>query len=328
MIKSLFVMLLFCVVLVADILIIQTGQDKSYNTMGDEILDESLKDDGYYQEGLERNQTSNRDIDGNLIVLDNVTKLEWQDTKYPVFKSTPEEGRAYCASLDLHGSNWRMPTVNELESIRNLNYTYPAIGLEFTNYPNQAILTDTLNTQNNDEFWRINEIGNSVLYDEGAYIRCVRGDALDEDQGQYIRNANTIYNEKSNLTWLDSTDIAEQYLNWEEAIEYCETVSFAGTEDWRLPNINELITIADRSKYPATDTSYFKNMLINAPVWSSTTYAGNYKTQAKYFYPSTGAVANRNKDEGIDEHLICVRTGEISLLNINFLPSIIFFVLH
>ncbi|MEK7846656.1 MAG: DUF1566 domain-containing protein, partial [Nitrospinota bacterium] len=60
---------------------------------------------------------------------------------------------------------------------------------------------------------------------------------------------------------------------WESAITYCEGLSLGSYTDWRLPNIKELKSIVDNTKYnPSIDTTYFPNT--NSSIyWSSTTVA-------------------------------------------------------
>lgn len=60
--------------------------------------------------------------------------------------------------------------------------------------------------------------------------------------------------------------------NWENAITICESLNYAGYTDWRVPNIRELVSIADYSRQsPAINTTYFLNAQ-NGYHWSSTTY--------------------------------------------------------
>lgn len=62
---------------------------------------------------------------------------------------------------------------------------------------------------------------------------------------------------------------------WTDAITYCEGLSLASYTDWRLPNVKELKSIADMSKYsPAINTAYFPNTQ-SLSYWSSTTDASN-----------------------------------------------------
>ena len=54
----------------------KTGQTKSYDESGTEVLDNSIKDDGFYQAGITASYT--RD-DATNIVTDHITNLQWQD---------------------------------------------------------------------------------------------------------------------------------------------------------------------------------------------------------------------------------------------------------
>ena len=62
---------------------------------------------------------------------------------------------------------------------------------------------------------------------------------------------------------------------WYDAINNCENLEFAGWDDWRLPNINELMSIVDHSRYnPAFDPMIFTQFYdMWTPYWSSTTNA-------------------------------------------------------
>lgn len=62
---------------------------------------------------------------------------------------------------------------------------------------------------------------------------------------------------------------------WYDAINACENLSYAGHDDWRLPNIFELMSMVDHSRYdPAWDTNFFVYPPDTwTPFWSSTNCA-------------------------------------------------------
>jgi hypothetical protein len=77
-------------------------------------------------------------------------------------------------------------------------------------------------------------------------------------------------------TWTGSTctGTAGRY-TWDQAIALTGTVTFAGQNDWRLPNIRELQTIVDRSVYyPAIDAVAFPKTPASF-FFSASAYAGN-----------------------------------------------------
>ena len=92
----------------------------------------------------------------------------------------------------------------------------------------------------------------------------------------FIRDGSkeVVLDTKTNLMWQDNNDTKTIKKNWSDAIDYCENLTLGGYSDWYLPNINELRSLADRSRYnPAIDPA-FKNV-VSYRYWSSTTDVGN-----------------------------------------------------
>lgn len=96
--------------------------------------------------------------------------------------------------------------------------------------------------------------------------------------------------QKTGLEWkLESP----RRMTWQQAMDYAETLG----DNWRLPTIEELETLVDRSKYgsPMRKEVPFKDFLV---YWSSTTYEGDaYNTNYEY---------NTNYALGVDYYYGCV----------------------
>ena len=88
---------------------------------------------------------------------------------------------------------------------------------------------------------------------------------------------------------------------WQQALSYCESLTYAGYSDWRLPNKNELASLVNYEKY--NPTSDFPDMP-SQYFWSSSTSAIS-TNNAWGVYFSNGLVAHYNKTDGY--YVRCVR---------------------
>ncbi len=71
----------------------------------------------------------------------------------------------------------------------------------------------------------------------------------------------------SSLMWQRSDDGKKK--SWNEAKNYCANLKLDGHGDWRLPSIDELVSIVDKKKFaPAINRKAFKCK--NAYYWSAT----------------------------------------------------------
>lgn len=100
------------------------------------------------------------------------------------------------------------------------------------------------------------------------------------------------------------------------ALDICDTETYlaalnaqqlCGRNDWRLPTLNELLSIADQSKTnPPLDLSYFPNSSYNAH-WTSNTVASD-PSMAWYVYFTAAGNGAINKDGRA--HIRAVSSGE------------------
>ncbi len=125
---------------------------------------------------------------------------------------------------------------------------------------------------------------------------------------RFSRDATTqiVTDTQTNLKWQDDSDAKTVSKSWQDAIEYCEALTLGGKDDWRLPNINELFYISDRTINNPALSSVFVNVY-SSSYWSSTTDASSGSNAWLVFF-TTGD--NFNGDKGHVDFVRCVRAGE------------------
>ena len=104
---------------------------------------------------------------------------------------------------------------------------------------------------------------------------------------------------KTGLVWQKTYETEK---NWQQALDYCEDLTYAGYSDWRLPDKNELASLVNYKKY--NPASNFPDISGDLSWWSSST--GVYNTLGAWcVHFNAGYVDVRNKT--YNGYVRCVR---------------------
>jgi hypothetical protein len=267
-----------------------TGQTTCYDNNGRVITCPAAGSTLYGQDACYTiNPPSYTRMRGNandFMVKDNVTGLIWElktdddgihdkDDRYTWYNAL----NVFIARLnaDQYGgySDWRIPTQRELLSIVNYDNYNPAIDMNaFPNtipsyywaYPTYADNpggSSCINFLYGHDF----DLDNTTTY----YVRAVRGN---QTPSAFTANGDgTVTDNATGLMWSQATDLTP--LSWQAALAWCEDLSLAGYEDWRLPTLKELASIVDDDVDGlAVDSTYFPDTMA-AYYWTATSSAYN-----------------------------------------------------
>jgi hypothetical protein len=269
-----------------------TGQQVSYTDLFGEDSDYDINPPSYT-----KLDGSGEPLDVGAIhwsmVKDNVTGLIWEVKTDDDAYGDKDQTFTWEGTRDLIDQlnrdkfggrdDWRLPTIKELATLVNYSSQNPAINTTyFTNTP----------TSPASYFWASHEFvapstnaiyawglscnsgiaDNEVLKTSQRYARAVCG----EPNGYGLDNIlvdngdGTVSDTKSGLMWQKIAPL--EPILWENALTYCEELSLAGYDDWRLPNIKELQSILDYKRHaPTIDPAIFPETL-SGWYWSSTAY--------------------------------------------------------
>ena len=94
------------------------------------------------------------------------------------------------------------------------------------------------------------------------------------EKDRFIKNSDgTVLDSSTGLMWGSTLP---KKLDWNNAVQACKDLNFAGHKDWRLPTVKELFSIVDHTKgaenennEPAIDTALFSDTKCSW-YWTST----------------------------------------------------------
>lgn len=197
-------------------------------------------------------------------VYDKSTNLVWQDNKSEEIVLDWNDAVDYCNELSLaEYEDWRLPSIEELETIVDHKYHYIKKGL--LNYQRREGYwsnTRVVQTESLYAWSLLDGFRSSPKYKKESrhHVRCVRGTKLeDKENSDYVWEKNYIQAGRT----------------FKEAQKYCSELN--NGEKWSLPTINQLISIRDLNKYnPAVKSGFeYLGSEQKSKYWSQT-ISGKY----------------------------------------------------
>lgn len=341
----------------------ETGQTKCYNSSGIEINCAGSGQDGKWRAGVEWPDPRFKD-NGDGTITDNLTGLIWLiNANCAGIKRTWDKAISDVASLNSagimngnncgdksnsgsHQTDWRLPNINELESLINVGLDQTSAWLRSNGFEDVQDFSYWSSTNYNSTSgkWLVNFSSNYISYvpksdeyfvlpvrsSEGGHVSLPRtgqttkyesGDDGDLQKGviwpnpRFVDNMDgTIKDNLTGLIWLKDASCFGQK-DWITALNYINNLesgncglsdgSHAG--DWRLPNIKELRSLVDYSKYnPVLPSGHLFESLQSQDYWSSTTYE-NVHYKAWFLNFQNGYVAPASKLD--NKYVLPVRSG-------------------
>jgi hypothetical protein len=240
---------------------------------------------------------------------DNDTGLVWKAcseglsgtncTTGTALRSTWDTATAACAALNTANggtgyagkSNWRVPTVEELETLINYSIYGPTIfSANFPGTYSDDWWSSSTNVSDTSA-WIVSFLTGGVTLGAKAglaYVRCVSGSFNQGDV--FIENGDgSVTDRGTGLVWQrcgmgqnNDTGCSGSALadTWTNALSYCNGLALGG-RTWRLPNVNELKSITNRNVLPASiSTASFPSTVANHYWASSTVYTPGLKLNA------------------------------------------------
>jgi len=324
--------------------IVDTNQSECFDSNGST----SSCDNG--QDGLYKGFSPNYTDNGDGTITDNITGLMWQQD--PGDKVIFEDAVNNASSFSLAGYNdWRLPTIKELYSLilfsgrdisgydgTDTSQMTPFINNNYFNFEYGDTTTGErlIDSQyaSSTEYVSTTMNGNHTVFGVNFADGRIKGYGTEPNPNQtegktffviYVRGNSsygknlfkdngdaTITDNATGLMW--TQDDSQKGLLWEVALDYCEDMTTAGHNDWRLPNVKELQSIVDYSRSPDTTQSAAIDPVFNSTsisneenqndypyYWSSTTHA-NMTNGANSSYVSFGRAMGNMEGNWMDVH--------------------------
>jgi hypothetical protein len=265
-------------------------------------------------------------VDTANTMLDNLTGLIWETA--PDAAGYDWAGALTLADGSTVGgyTDWRLPNINELESMSNSEWVSHASWLNsngFTGVYNGPHWTSTTDGNTTANAWYFDfangetETGaktlntrrvflvrgtTSLLAKTGQTISYAAGDDGDLETGaawpvtRFVDNGTTITDRLTGLVWEKDPDNTKR--NWADALTLVDGLTTGGYTDWRLPSKRELRSLLDYTYGGSgiqTRLTAVGFVVFAGNYWTSTTFDVGTPTEAYSLAFTSGSMVRSSK---------------------------------
>ena len=325
--------------------IVDTGQTAFYDNTG-EISVQNPDDEFYGQDASCPGNTPSYKDNTDGTVTDNVTGLMWQQD--PGEKMTWQQAVENLDGFELAGyDDWRLPTIKELYSLimftgetgRSAQDSVPYIDTDFFKFTygdetgerfiDSQFATSTIYDSDtmggNSTMFGVNFADGRIKgypTNKEFYVLYVRGNT-NYGLNMFADNGDgTVTDLATGLMWLKydsgyfgAGQNGDGKMDWQQALEWAQSLEFAGYDDWILPDAKQLQSIVDYSRCPDTTGSAAIDQVFQATqitdlagikdyayYWTSTTHLDGMPKGSRAAYVSFGEALGEMNSTIMDVH--------------------------
>jgi hypothetical protein len=122
---------------------------------------------------------------------------------------------------------------------------------------------------------------------------------------RFVQNGDVVIDQETKLVWQSNPSTSKR--DWQNAKEYCSSLSYGSRSDWRLPNIDELMSLTDKSKY---NPSIATNKINIKSSWYWTSSTAKWNTSDAWIVGFKFGDANGNGKSGVN-YVLCVSDSNL-----------------
>ena len=166
-------------------------------------------------------------------------------------------------------TDWRLPTKRELSELIDADFSSTMLDPDFFSGVKSDFYWSSTVWPVPSSAWVLTYLDGESGVSAKSYPNFALAVRGPKPGTAFTDNGNgTVSDTAAGLMWQQES---VPNLNWKEALAYCEGLELAGFADWRLPDRNELLSLADYTRSnPAIQTAFFPDTS-SLLYWTSTT---------------------------------------------------------
>lgn len=286
-----------------------SSQDSNYNGMNPADLSvKNINDDlaGFIVSAIS-NDTDETGKTATFTVKLNSQPLD--DVTFSVSSSDVTEGIVSHSSLTFTADNWNVAQTvtvtglddSETDFSKKYEIAFGAVSSNDVNYNGKNV--SNLSIMNVDDDWKLPDTGQNI---KSKYLDDFPEFGMDSDYStdppSFTDNGDgTVTENNTKLIWQKGDSGVQVKVGSSDLTSYCESLSLAGYNDWRLPTTTEIQFLFDYNSSGIVDKTLFSEDHLT--YWSQ-----EFGKTVQYFVSYSGSLVDSTPLNYVTAYIRCVRS--------------------